>query len=113
MALRAVAAGGLGATLVRMMASGNPAVGADIRLGETRPEEKTLRLFNESPVQWVAVVEPHHREALESHFGERDVPVLPLGTVTDEALLQIDERYRWARIDLLQAWRLPYEEEPS
>ena len=113
MALRAVAAGGLGATLVRMMASGNPAVGADIRLGETRPEEKTLRLFNESPVQWVAVVEPHHREALESHFGERGVPVLPLGTVTDEALLQIDERYRWARIDLLQAWRHPYEEEPS
>lgn len=112
-ALRAVGTGGLGATLVRMMAAGRPELGADIQLVETRAEDKASRLFNESPVQWVAVVSPSDRYRIESYFEERRVSVLPLGPVTEDGQLQIDERYRWARPDLLRAWRRPYEEEPS
>ncbi len=112
-ALRAIGVGGLAATLVRMMAAGRPELGLDMQLAESRGQDKALRLFNESPAQWVAVVSPDDRHSLESHFLERRVPVLTLGQVTEGGQLQIDERYRWARTDLLRAWRRSYEEESS
>lgn len=100
-----VGEGGMAGTLVRMMARSDYRLGLDITLKESRSEEKTLRFYNEAPLQWLATIKESELKELQSYFSQKEVPVYELGIVTDTGLLRVDEKYQWTRSDLLSRWR--------
>lgn len=102
--LRAVGSGGLAGTLVRMMAGSADPLGVALTLTESGAE-KTARIFSEGPLQWVATVAAEAVAAVVSAFDGLDVLVIPVGRVTDDGMLTIDGRHRWARRLLLETWR--------
>lgn len=110
-ALRVVGSGGLASVLVRMMAASNPSLGIDIQLAESDPSDKTIRFYNESPLQWVAAVPPETASETEDYWASQQIAWTKLGSSTESGQLRVDGRNQWSRSSLLQAWRKPYEEE--
>jgi phosphoribosylformylglycinamidine synthase len=101
--VRVIAAGGLAATLVRFLAASSPELGIDVQIAESG-SQKTARFYNEAPLQWVVVVSDDQVLALQRHWTEAGIAMMPLGVVTDDATLTVDKKHRWARSDLLRIW---------
>jgi phosphoribosylformylglycinamidine synthase len=111
--------GGLAVALAEMAFAGG--LGAKVRLADiprdasldpNADELDTMLLFAESASRFVLEVEPANRQALEAIFRQHNVPLAPIGEVTESERLHIASADDGLVIDqpietLKEAWQRP------
>ncbi len=109
-AMRVIGDGGLGATLVRLWVASEPSLGIEVQLAEKSPQEKTLRFYNESPLQWIAVLAEDDVDRAIAWWTRESLAYAELGRVTESGLCIVDGRYQWAYSDVMAVWHQAYKE---
>lgn len=99
--------GGLAMALVESCLRGG--LGARVRpeIRDDPSMDATIALFSESPARAVVSLDPAHAGDLEALSGELGVACTPLGEVTAEPQLVVEEFFTIGLAELRQAWETP------